>query len=106
MSEPEQTSENPYCPQGWDEGDQRTASREFQSFINTKAYTWIANYLGCKQRQCESKMAPNKPSDVTHLEFVELASRINEHTRIWGALQTLLGLDKELGKVQDEKGKS
>lgn len=105
MSEPEQTAENPYCPVSWDDSDLRIASREFEAFLDTKAYAWMANYLGCNQRHYEKSMAPKKPSGLTHLEFVEMASRINEHTKIWEGLRTLLGLDKELGKVQDEKAK-
>lgn len=101
----EQTAENPYCPKDWNEHDLKAASVQFNAFLESDAYKWLANYLGCRQRQCEKGMAPKKPSALEHAEYVELASRTNEIICLWGAIGTLAGLMNELGKEKpNEKG--
>jgi hypothetical protein len=103
----EETRENPYSPQGWDKHDLKSASMQFRAFVNTsQGWHWIANYLGVKQRHYERKMAPANPSEVSHGAYIELAARVSELTLLARAIETLVGLEEEIGKEQSRGEKA
>lgn len=101
----EQTVDNPYCPKGWNEHDLKAASMQFNSFMASDAYVWLAHHLECRERAYIAKIASNKPSGVSHGEFIEYGSRLHEVRSFAGAFKTLTGLMNELGKEKpNEKG--
>lgn len=89
----EKHKENPWCPEGWTDDDRRRASMEWNAFTSSRAWHWIGHYLGVQQRYYEHAMANSKPSSLTHMEFVELGSRINEIIQFWRAAEVLSGYE-------------
>ncbi len=104
MEIPQKKVEDPYLPEGWNRDDLKAASMQWNAFMNTDAFTWIGHYLGSKQRLHERGMAPNKPSDKSYEEYIELASRVNEINTLWAALHTLSGFMNVPGKDDNAKG--
>lgn len=85
----EQSTENPFCPQGWTEDDCKRAAMEWDAFKGSQAYHWLGHYLGAKERQLHWAMATKKPSALSHVEYVELGARANEIQCFWQAMKVL-----------------
>ena len=96
-SQNKQPATSPYIPPGWDSGDLKAASIEWNQFVsNSRAFQWLGHYLGEKERIYHAFMSAGKPSEMSHAEFVELGSRVNEIRLIWQAFEILTAYENTM----------
>ncbi len=73
-------------PYGWTDEDYRLAGMQMAQFLDTKAYEWLANFIGTRQRWAESSLVAGQPHMVAHGKFIEEASRHQAYDSVLSAI--------------------
>lgn len=87
--------ENKFCPPNWDNERLMRASAQMSKFLDWEAYHWLANYLGVCQRNAERDMIPKQPHKVSHAEYIENATRVQDLSDVFHAITYLCSLKEK-----------